>query len=358
MGTIVARPRKRGGTAYLAQIVIKRGNQIVHRQAETFDRRQAAKEWIKRRELELSKPGALDHPEDPLLSVVIDKYINESAHIGKTKSQVLETIKNDYEIGNMKCSKIDSAVLVDFCRSISALPQTRMNYMSHLSAIFAVAKPAWRYPLDRVAIQDAMVVLKKLGLISKSAERTRRPTLNELDRLMTHFEKVRLHRPLSAPMTKIIAFAIFSTRRQEEITSITWIDFDKEGMRQLVRDMKNPGDKVGNDVLCEVESEAIAIMETMPETESRIFPYSSGSISAAFTRACKLLNILDLHFHDLRHEGISRLFEMGKTIPQAAAVTGHRSWSSLQRYSHVRQTGDKYAGWKWLQAVSRFDRLV
>jgi integrase len=59
-----------------------------------------------------------------------------------------------------------------------------------------------------------------------------------------------------------------------------------------------------------------------------------------------------LHFHDLRHEGISRLFEIGRTIPQAASVSGHRSWSSLQRYTHIRQTGDKYAGWKWMPTVT------
>jgi integrase len=60
-----------------------------------------------------------------------------------------------------------------------------------------------------------------------------------------------------------------------------------------------------------------------------------------------------LHFHDLRHEGISRLFEVGRSIPQVAAVSGHRSWQSLQRYAHLRQTGDKYAGWKWLAVVSQ-----
>jgi hypothetical protein len=42
-----------------------------------------------------------------------------------------------------------------------------------------------------------------------------------------------------------------------------------------------------------------------------------------------------------------KAFEMGKTIPQAAAASGHRSWSSLKRYTHIRQTGDKYANWKW-----------
>jgi len=59
------------------------------------------------------------------------------------------------------------------------------------------------------------------------------------------------------------------------------------------------------------------------------------------------LEIEDLRFHDLRHEGISRLFEMGWTIPQVATVSGHRSWKILKRYSHLRQSGDKYANWKW-----------
>jgi Phage integrase family len=67
---------------------------------------------------------------------------------------------------------------------------------------------------------------------------------------------------------------------------------------------------------------------------------------------CQFLGIDDLHFHDLRHEGVSRLFEIGRNIPQVAAVSGHRSWSSLKRYTHLRQTGDKYAHWKWLPVVT------
>jgi integrase len=147
------------------------------------------------------------------------------------------------------------------------------------------------------------------------------------------------------PMREIVCFALFSTRRQEEITTIRWTDY--EGNRVMVRDMKNPTEKFGNNVWCELPPEASAIIEAMPRRAEQIFPYSNESISAAFTRACKLLGIDDLHFHDLRHEGISRLFEMGRTIPQVAAVSGHRSWHSLQRYAHLRQVGDKYADWKW-----------
>jgi integrase len=242
--------------------------------------------------------------------------------------------------------------LVAFAQSLKVQPQTRANYFSHLSAVFTVARPAWGYPLDRQEIQDAMVVLRKLGIIGKSNMRDRRPTLGELDRIMEHFETVRRHRPSSLPMAKIVAFAIFSTRRQDEITRFAWTDYDKDAGRGWVRDMKHPGDKVGNDVLCDLPPEAIAIVESMPRTDPQIFPFAAESISAAFTRACKLLAIDDLHFHDLRHEGISRLFEMGKTIPQVAIISGHRSWTSLKRYSHLRQSGDKYSGWRWLATVT------
>ncbi len=73
--------------------------------------------------------------------------------------------------------------------------------------------------------------------------------------------------------------------------------------------MKHPGDKKGNNVYCELPPEAVAIVKSMPQEEEWIFPYSTDAISAAFTRACKILGIEDLRFHDLRHEGISQLFE-------------------------------------------------
>ena len=152
-------------------------------------------------------------------------------------------------------------------------------------------------------------------------------------------------------MQKIIPFAIFSTRRQEEITRIIWKDLDVEGKRVLVRDMKNPGEKFGNDVWTDLPDQAMRIIESMPRTSDRIFPYTADAISAAFTRACNFLGIEDLHFHDLRHDGVSRLFELGWNIPHVAAVSGHRSWASLKRYTHLRQTGDKYADWKWLERL-------
>jgi hypothetical protein len=48
--------------------------------------------------------------------------------------------------------------------------------MSHLSSIFAIARPAWGIPLEQQAMADAQKVMKRLVLNSKSKERDRRPT--------------------------------------------------------------------------------------------------------------------------------------------------------------------------------------
>ena len=345
MGTIVPRKRKDGSVGYTAQILVKRRGAIVHREAQTFDRKQAANAWLARRETELREPGALEKPKDPLLSEVIDQYVATSRRaIGRTKAQVLRTIKT-HNIAELACSKVTSADVVAFAQALTVQPQTVQNYLSHLAAVFAVAQPAWGYPLDRQAIKDAIVVTKRLGIISKSRSRDRRPSLDELDKLMEHFGVVKARRPSSIPMQKIVVFALFSTRRLEEITRITWVDYDKD--RVLVRDMKHPGDKAGNDTWVELPPDAAAVVDSMPKTTEQILPFTTDAIGAAFTRACKVLGIEDLTFHDLRHEGISRLFELGRTIPQVASVSGHRSWQSLKRYTHLRQTGDKYADWKW-----------
>lgn len=351
MGSIIARRRKDGGTSYLAQIVLKSGGRITHRENRTFPARREAAGWLARREEELSRPGATS--DDPVLADVIDRYTSEARRaVGKTKAQVLRAIKAD-PLAAMRCSRITSADVVAFAQRLAdgaRKPQTVQNYLSHLAAVFAVARPAWGIRLDQQAMRDAMTVSKRLGVTARSGQRDRRPTLDELDRLLAHFTAVRSRRVDSNPMADIVLFALFSTRRQEEILRITWADLDAEHSRLIVRDMKHPGEKIGNDQPVDLPPEALAVVLRQPRTGDRIFPANTDAVSAAFTRACAFLGIADLHFHDLRHDGVSRLFELGWSIPQVACVSGHRSWQSLKRYTHIRQRGDKYAGWGWLMA--------
>lgn len=359
MGTIVERRRKDGSLSYTAQIVIKQKGKKPHREAQTFNRRGAAVAWLKIRERELKAEGGVERARALRLTVgdAIDRYVRESADIGRTKAQVLEAIKAT-DLGKMEAADVKSADIVTFARELgkTVKPQTVQNYLSHLSAVFRIANAAWEIPLDKSAMQDAFTVAKKLGLTSKSEKRDRRPTLDELDKLMEFFGERQERAPGAAPMQKIIAYGIFSTRRMGEIIRPLGKHLDAAHSRLLIEDMKHPGQKRGNDVWVDLPAEALAIIKTMPISPDRpIFPYTEDAIGAAFTRACQVLGIVDLHFHDLRHDGVSRLFEMGWNIPHVAAVSGHRAWASLQRYTHLRQAGDKYEGWKWLPVVTKGD---
>lgn len=349
MGTITQRTTK-GGIVYTAQIRLKRSGKVIHSESRTFERKAHAQKWMTAREAELQKPGAINEGPDPTLSVVIRKYLDEStARMGTTKRRVLEAAAAA-KVGELKCSDVTSVELVKWVNGMQKCgPATRRTYVSHLSPVFRIAQAAWGYPLDKQQIEDARVVLNDLGTTAKSKERTRRPTLAELNKILEYFQAVKQRQADGVPMVTLIVFSIFSGRRQGEICQILWKDV--EAGRVLVRQMKDPKNKATNNVYCDLTPEAQRIVDAQPRTSDRVFPYNAPSVSTIFTRACTFLGIEDLTFHDMRHEAASRLFEMGWTIPHVAAVTGHKTWQSLQRYSHVRQTGDKYKDWKWLDFV-------
>ncbi len=357
MGTIVARPRKDGSVAYMAQIILMRHGAIAHRESKTFDRRPAAAAWIKKREAELAKPnavlGARRGPRAPTLGDAIDQLLKDSARpFGRTKDGVLKALKN-YDIAALPCEAVDSPAIVKLAQELKEggrTPATVNNWLSHLASVFAVARPAWGWPLNEQAMADGLTVARRFGLIGKSLSRERRPTLEELDRILAHFEERRRRRPGSAPMIAITVFALFSARRQAEIVRIAWADLEADGPnpRVLVRDMKDPAAKAGNHIWCDLPEPAVRVATAMPKRGPLVFPYSIDAVSAAFTRACAFLGIEDLHFHDLRHEGVSRLFEMGWSIPHAAGVSGHRSWTTLKRYAHLRARSDRYEAWRWI----------
>lgn len=361
MATIRARKRTDGSISYTAQIRLIRDGVQVYQESQTFARKQAAQAWVRKREAELDQPGAIERANRVGATVkeMIERYMLETEKaraLGKTKIGTLKAISESY-LGQINDADLSCQVLVEYAvwrmgpEGGGVQPQTAGNDLAHLGAVLSIARPAWGYEVDPHAMADARKVLRRLGYNMRSRERDRRPTLEELGKLLTHFQGIQASRPTSINMLKMTAFALFSTRRQEEITRIKWADLDEEGQRVLVRDMKNPGQKLGNDVWCHLPPEALAIVKTMPRVLDEIFPYSAESISTSWTRACKFLGIDDLHFHDLRHEGVSRLFEMDWDIPRVASVSGHRDWNSMRRYTHLRGRGDAYAGWEWLDVV-------
>jgi integrase len=180
-------------------------------------------------------------------------------------------------------------------------------------------------------VGTARPLLEYNNLIGPSQSRDRRPTADELERLST---------VLSPAMWDIVQFAVGSAMRRGEIVRIRWTDIDEERKCVLVRDRKHPTKKIGNHMVVPLTSftgiDAWSIMLRQPRIDERVFPFTTEFVSDSFGAARDALGIEDLHFHDLRHEATSRLFEAGLMIQQVAVVTGHRNWRNLQRYTHVR----------------------
>lgn len=359
MGTITVRKRRDGSTGYTAQIRIMQKGVTVYQESQTFDRKATAQAWIKRVETEMSVPGAIEKANRSGVTVkeMIDRYLLEYEKLrplGKTKRATLKAIGETW-LGKLEDREITSQKLVEYAdrrmTDDGIQAQTVGNDLAHLGAVLSVARPAWGYDIDPMAMPDARKVLRKMGAVTRSKERNRRPTLEELEKLFQYFGEMRDRRKQEIDMVRVTAFALFSTRRQEEITRIKWNALDEQRQMVLITDMKNPGQKYGNDVWCHVPDEAWRIMMSMPKVAEDVFPYNSRSISASFTRACHFLEIDDLHFHDLRHDGVSRLFEMGWDIPKVASVSGHRDWNSMRRYTHLKGNGDPYENWSWLETI-------
>lgn len=361
MATIRPRKKADGTISYTAQIRINRDKVTVYQESQTFARKQAAVAWAKRRETELAEPGAIERAGRVGHKVkdMIDRYLVEAEKarpLGETKRRTLEAIKRG-PLGEKVDSDITQQVLVNYAlwrmspEGGGIKPQTAGNDLAHLGSVLSLARAAWGYEINPQAMPDARLVLKKFGYNMRSRERDRRPSLEELDKVLEYFFEMLSRRPTVIHMPKVAAFAIFSTRRMDEIARILWADLDEHRQAVKVRDMKNPGQKIGNDVWCHLPDEAWSIVQSMPRQCAEIFPYNSDSIGKAWSQACKMAGVADLHFHDLRHEGVSRLFEMDWDIPRVSSVSGHRDWNSLRRYTHLRGRGDRYTGWIWLERI-------
>lgn len=354
MGTITPRTNKDGSTSYKAQVRVRKGGKVLHQETKTFDRKQAAQIWVKKRETELAHADGLRAAlqENPSVKEIIKRYTEElNKPLDRTKKMILNQISAS-TLGATKAADLTSADIVAYMRTIDVAASTRGHYLAHLSSVLKLARPAWDYPVDGSVVADARVALTNMGVVGRSKHRERRPTLAELDRLMAEFGRIREGTPDSIPMQAIAAFTIYSIRRIGEICRLLWTDLDEEGCRVMVRDLKHPNTKVGNDTWVDLTPEALRIILAQPRSDDRIFPYRALTASTAFTNAVQLLGIEDLHLNDLRHEGASRLSEMGWTIQRVAGVSGHRSWNTLKRYTHLRKVGDKFGSWKWLDVVA------
>ena len=74
----------------------------------------------------------------------------------------------------------------------------------------------------------------------------------------------------------------------------------------------------------------------MERKHLNVFPISTQCLKSAWRRVVNKSKVNDLRFHDLRHESVSRFFEMGLSIPEVTLISGHKDVRQLFRYTHLK----------------------
>ena len=125
----------------------------------------------------------------------------------------------------------------------------------------------------------------------------------------------------------MIEIAIATCMRRGEILGLEWKHIDVERSKALLPNTKN-----GRSRWVPLTPQVMELLERLPKGDYRVFPITDVAVRQSWDRLRRRAGITDLTFHDLRHEGISRQFESGRSIPQVMALSGHQTASQLFRY--------------------------
>jgi integrase len=338
----------RRGDGWLAQVRLKEAGRIVFSESKTFPTEAMARSWAQRLEAKVRKDG-------PAVAVgarmtVGDLIETHLAYQRKLRPLGRSTIANhEYmaqEFRKVMLGELRAKHLVDFAvrrrADDNAAPATILANLSALSAAVHAAPFAHGIQVDPTEVDLAMRRLREDGLTAKSREVIRIVSEAEEKALLEQFERRNSHHQTAIDMVLVYKMAIALPRRAGELTRMRWADIDPTRRTVVIRDVKHPKRKIGNDQVVPLLGDAWTLLEQIPKLDERVFPYDTDSVCAAFERTrdriaeTGMLGIKDLRFHDLRHTGITRLFQRGLSIQEVALVSGHSNWAQLKRYTHLQ----------------------
>lgn len=301
-------------------------------ESKSFDTRREAKAWGDERERQL-RQRRLDHP-DLLIDEVVGKYLKEIAPLRKmARSHAAHDVPSFRKrLRGLTLSGLTGTGLTKWVLSNTDVSASTRNW--HLCRLYGVLKQAeqhWGIEIPWKDMDRCRKKLSALGYIEPAGQRSRRVSDAEIERI-----KASLCREVTVRMRDIIDFCVQSSMRISEVCRIEWGDLNERDRTIVIRDRKHPTRKFGNHCVVPLLNGSFETLMRQPKRALRIFPHDPTNVSMKFRLAADKAGLSDVVLHDLRHEGISRLFELGFQIQEVAMVSGHTNWKTLLRYTHLR----------------------
>lgn len=326
--------RKRGKT-WQAQVRVKENGIVVFQESATRDTKAAATLWGLQLEKHIKEHGWKSRASTaaPTLATVLDKYRALRAAVkplsrGFTHS--LDMLERS-ELAGMPATALTSGRMVQWAMALHEAGNAPATVMHHFAILRAALNAAHLSDIevDMAPVRQAIAGIKQLRVAAPSRRVENRVTDADLAIILPEFDSDLA----TIPMAQFVRLAIALPRRREELCTMLWEDLRPDGTL-LLRDTKDP--RKQRDEIIPVPPTAQALLAAFPRADARICPYKPESVSARWQRAVRRAGLPHLRLHDLRHEGISRLFEQGLSIEEVALISGHTSWATLKRYTHLR----------------------
>lgn len=306
--------------------------------SKVFDTKRKADAWARKIEAEMDSGQFVDQTEaeQTILGELLKRYLNEVTQMkksAKVEAGRILRILNEEKICLYKLTAITSKVIAGYRdkRLLEVTGSSVNRDLSIFSHVFTTANREWGFSLT-----NPVQTIRKPR---ENPARERRLRADEEARLFAELEpSVRNQNGLyEAGGTRnqwikpLVIFAIETGMRRGEILSLKWDNVDLTRRVVRILDSKN-----GEGRSVPLTKNATALLQGLPRSnDGRVFATTTEAVKLAFPRAVKRAGIDDLHFHDLRHEAVSRLFEKGLNVMEVASVSGHKTLQMLKRYTHL-----------------------
>lgn len=301
-------------------------------QSRTFDSRAAAEKWARLIESEIDRGIFIDRSEAERtsLSDALDRYGREITPSKRGQAQELRRITRwkSYAIASRSLASLrgaDFAIYRDERRKQGRAENTIRIELALIGHLYEVARREWR-------MEGLINPIRSIRMPKGSNTRERRLQVGEYDRVI---ELIAAH-TVGPWMKAAFILAIETGLRRSALIQLRWdwIDLEKRvvNIPAELREIENKGLPIGIPLWQASHSLLLELPRTI---DGRVIPLSSNALSCAWKRIQKIAELKDLHWHDLRHEATSRLFEKGLNPIEVQSITGHKSMQMLKRYTHI-----------------------
>lgn len=284
--------------------------------SKTFINKADAIKWSKEQEVSIEQ-GSYSSKKDAItLSQLLTRWENQvlinlkSWRVDRYKVSMITK-----ELGHLTLDKVTSAVLADY-RDKRLKLVSNQTVKHELGIIRRAMKHGieWNY-LSSVPLVSSPTL--------KGQARNRRLNEHELSLLVCNSDEYLKH---------VIILLIETAMRRGELAAIKIKDVDLKLRLVFLKDTKN-----GDDRVVPLSNHALTSAHYLVKhaKSEYLLAYEKEWLTKKFINLCKKLGLVDFRLHDLRHEGVSKLFEKGLNMIEVSTISGHKDLSMLKRYTHI-----------------------